>query len=907
MACAQCHYTCETCSGPGSAECLACSANYHRTLTAAFTCICETGFYLDLSYCFSCSFNCLTCAAASTICLACHPGSTLAATTCDCDAGLYRASDQSCRACPAKCETCSSASTCTACPAGSRRAIGDNCDCAAGYYAGGAECQACAPRCQRCWGAASFCTGCDAAALLTLVNGQCLCQQNYLPDSSGACQAGNPCTSASSSGACQACIQGYVLLQGQCLLVCPSGFFSSSSECSRCPDNCSVCSSAAACVACNPGLKIYRETCFTACPVGSYDSLGECLACHSSCSSCSEGLSCRACRPSAFLSGALCAACHSSCQECRGPSFTECTLCGPALTLQSNRCVSTSCSPTQYFSSVQFACTGCPAGCTGCQQELVRALLRLQCQACDVGYFADNLLCTSCDLKSGFSAGNLSQPPGQCWEVCGDGLRFVLACDDGNTIAGDGCDPFCHVEEGFTCSGGSPSSRDVCYPSEEIKMSLYTLKKTQFKNELAMEVQLQNYPMTITSETILPYLGLKINNVSDYRMRNVRFNAETGMLSMEVDYNETITDLFAELSLNTPEAYRAGVSYLPAVKALTVNFQIETAVAADYMPEAMSSTIRLLGEICFYLALALCGLALLALLFGWLEGVELLGYAQLTFLSTQVTNHLPELFSHPAQQLIVSFLHYDNLHVLDFIGLHTDESFSEFTIFNFRIEYAINGGWVLLCLILLLIIVVVVRFFKLCNDSTSSAQPAIGYLSRFILPKFAAVLTIPVLYFSSVFLFNSLYKPSTALTVNLVLSLSSILAIIGFFLSFAYQLNLSSVAHIHKLSQQFVSRREESCPSSKAELAPPAEEEPSEFHPKEQLVEGDLKSSLGSQFYLTFLWTSFISSAVAVSFTADFPAVRVSLLLFSRLVFSLYLVFFRPYKAMLSNLRLLLS
>jgi len=49
-----------------------------------------------------------------------------------------------------------------------------------------------------------------------------------------------------------------------------------------------------------------------------------------------------------------------------------------------------------------------------------------------------------------------------CGHRCGDGLLDVQEdCDDGNTIAGDGCDLRCNVEEGWTCTEESPS---VCEP-----------------------------------------------------------------------------------------------------------------------------------------------------------------------------------------------------------------------------------------------------------------------------------------------------------------------------------------------------------------------------------------------------------------------------------------------------------
>ena len=47
-------------------------------------------------------------------------------------------------------------------------------------------------------------------------------------------------------------------------------------------------------------------------------------------------------------------------------------------------------------------------------------------------------------------------------EVCGDGKRYNLGCDDGNTNSSDGCSIDCKVESGYSCIGGSPNSKDYC-------------------------------------------------------------------------------------------------------------------------------------------------------------------------------------------------------------------------------------------------------------------------------------------------------------------------------------------------------------------------------------------------------------------------------------------------------------
>ena len=54
--------------------------------------------------------------------------------------------------------------------------------------------------------------------------------------------------------------------------------------------------------------------------------------------------------------------------------------------------------------------------------------------------------------------------PSVCTTTCGDGVvAGTEACDDGDTMGGDGCSATCTVESGFMCTGTMPSVCDeVC-------------------------------------------------------------------------------------------------------------------------------------------------------------------------------------------------------------------------------------------------------------------------------------------------------------------------------------------------------------------------------------------------------------------------------------------------------------
>ena len=79
-------------------------------------------------------------------------------------------------------------------------------------------------------------------------------------------------------------------------------------------------------------------------------------------------------------------------------------------------------------------------------------------EACDDGNTVSGDGCAANCLR--VEPGYSCIPPGQlCHRIarCGDGIAVLPElCDDGNTTAGDGCSPTCKIEIGYKCSG-SPS------------------------------------------------------------------------------------------------------------------------------------------------------------------------------------------------------------------------------------------------------------------------------------------------------------------------------------------------------------------------------------------------------------------------------------------------------------------
>ncbi len=95
-----------------------------------------------------------------------------------------------------------------------------------------------------------------------------------------------------------------------------------------------------------------------------------------------------------------------------------CTLCDPifGFLLSSAKCV---CS-YGFFINAMKVCEQCMMeGCLNC---------------------IDQAQCTTCDASLYYLT-----PIDTCDDVCGDGFRIHVDCDDGNSVNGDGCSDTCKV------------------------------------------------------------------------------------------------------------------------------------------------------------------------------------------------------------------------------------------------------------------------------------------------------------------------------------------------------------------------------------------------------------------------------------------------------------------------------
>jgi|GEM_PF-4369879 len=104
----------------------------------------------------------------------------------------------------------------------------------------------------------------------------------------------------------------------------------------------------------------------------------------------------------------------------------------------------------------------------GCTQVICGDLFISPGEMCDDGNVDGGDGCDSnCQSEPGWSCGYV---PGECQQVtCGDNIvqnddvgSIYEQCDDGNVVAGDGCDMSCQIEGGYACNERGECHQIVC-------------------------------------------------------------------------------------------------------------------------------------------------------------------------------------------------------------------------------------------------------------------------------------------------------------------------------------------------------------------------------------------------------------------------------------------------------------
>ncbi|KAL4470077.1 hypothetical protein ABPG72_008736 [Tetrahymena utriculariae] len=449
--CVRCHYSCKTCNGPSSINCVTCEPTANRdSISAGFKCNCQTGFFEINQYCAPCNSNCQNCLQSPNNCLSCKAGfhlvyqPTYLFNQCVCNDGtFYDTGLDKCDPCtPANlCQTCSSSQQCLTCLSNASLGPDKQCYCNLGYYLDTNKCTACT------WGPPP--PSCQQQAIQLFRDSTTYqCIEGYYQDASGLClkcyQSCRACTGPLQTDCschetcstcagpypyeCTSCPNNFTELsggtQGYCNS-CKSGFFLQNGVCQQCDSNCQECFYASTyCTFCkNYQTLLSNKTC--GCLPGNIDNNTQCVQ-----NTCNPGDNCALCssvNPSSCISCDMtknltllngvcicingyglnagnCVQCHPLCGMCDPSDYKKCLTCNPeqnrALSNYQCKCQNGFIGPDTTDDPTQYICQKCYYSCQTCN-----AVGQGNCTSC--GLNRDNTVNCNCNPNF-YDLGNLN-------------------------------------------------------------------------------------------------------------------------------------------------------------------------------------------------------------------------------------------------------------------------------------------------------------------------------------------------------------------------------------------------------------------------------------------------------------------------------------------------------------------
>jgi cysteine-rich repeat protein len=355
------------------------------------TCICNSGWFNISGACQQCpsgtTYNGIQCVNVAPVCPQ-NSNFNYTINQCQCNSGLFNISGV-CQQCPygAYFNGLICVQSGTTCPLNS--AYNSNtgqCQCNSGLYNISGVCQQCPPGTQ--WNGqtcAQFGVPCGQNSVYNVTINMCQCLSNFY-NISGVCQQ----CPANSQWNGQQCIQIIAPVNPSGPnITCPGG------------TNCVLlCSN-------YPNVVYSSALNQCICATNTYFISGYCQSCPQGWTF--NGATCvqpvQTCPLNSVLNGNTCVCVNGYIQY---PSGCVSSVVPPG---------PVSCADGMYYNSRNKKCVLCPNGCASCTNGNT-------CKKCSPGYSVQN---------------------GQCNEICGDGIRFVLPCDDGNRRDGDGCSSQCQI------------------------------------------------------------------------------------------------------------------------------------------------------------------------------------------------------------------------------------------------------------------------------------------------------------------------------------------------------------------------------------------------------------------------------------------------------------------------------
>lgn len=327
------------------------------------------------------------------------------------------------------------------------------------------------------------------------------------------------------------------------------------------------------------------------------------------------------CPSGKYLNTSSCANCQSTCKTCS--SSSTCDTCDPTKNLT--------------YNSNSKACV-CVSGYTLSGSACVQVTNTTSCSA---GY-----------TKSGSN----------CVEVCGDGKLYELACDDGNSEDGDGCDQNCNVESGYACKDGSPTSPSICSYNGSLTLTLTKAIKNTYSNSIMFFI-------TVSPKVkVLSQVDVNQTLSTNLPISSIDSNYSNGQLIVLIFYNQSIQNTQATVNMTPPNASNAWAMQ----KSCTVFVvQPDNNQPAVYNDEAVYTFASVIFNIIRITAYTAIGLTLVGVLFGKLIVLEMVTAVQASMMGLVLIKDW-----HPFLGPVASYVRYVNGYNELFVHFPTLMSFT---------------------------------------------------------------------------------------------------------------------------------------------------------------------------------------------------------------------------------------
>ncbi|CAD8048544.1 unnamed protein product [Paramecium sonneborni] len=631
--CVQCQHYCKTCIDQNS--CIICKDSYYQY---GNLCICKINQVLaNLTSCTNdyCHPSCSKCqhpinqnllekaSYMIQLCSFCDKNEHKVYNNniCECFLGYYMEKfnyPNTCQICSQTCKTCSDAITCQTCYPEQNRIYQDyQCQCKEGYFETGldASCIKCITLCKSCLYKEEYCTNCypEQYRILSKEN-NCICQNGYYDNKTDVClKCNDNCNSCTNYSICTSCNEfnfRRLDLQNQ-KCICQLGYYDNNEiTCLPCYYACSKCNNSnlpSQCTLCPKTRQKQANNLDTfecKCRKGYFDDgYLECLPCTN------------------LINPPITHYCYSYCgdlivqwnEECDDGNLDQRDGCNQCF-LSNNNCINNICLNCQFNQCIQcidgyylnndYSCIQCSHECQTCVSR------QNNCTSCKFNNSNTNK-CLICIQDQGFF-----QIDNQCFSICGDGiLTFQELCDDGNQLNGDGCDQYCKIEDGYFCNNQCQKINYLQILLKEYQFqTIYDSKRIvqlKFNQDvkIAVNSSISNFVQVISTT---PDLNLTLINITD--------NSQ-----IKNDYINIALDLNIQLdsSAQSPSIQVTIQNYKQITNYQGYSFNINTATLQliDFIQQddLVIQNAQNLTQISSYFLYILLGLAILAIIFGGLE------------------------------------------------------------------------------------------------------------------------------------------------------------------------------------------------------------------------------------------------------------------------------------------------